>query len=195
VYVIDRNRNMVEGKGQFHAVRFYYDPDGLCQIVADFVAEGLNAGQPAVLVATPAHSARIEAFLKARGFDVAALKRSGDLFVRDATGLLASLMTDGAPNAARFERLVGSLIETARGGEHRRMVRVYGEMVDVLWKAGSRSAATELEVLWNSLASGHAFVLLCAYALDGISQTAHISEICGHHTHVISANGDVALAH
>lgn len=185
---------MVEGKGQFHAVRFYYDADGLCQIVADFVAEGLNAGQPAVMVATPTHSARIEALLNARGFDVPALKRSGDLFVRDAAGVLASLMTDGAPNAARFERLAGALIETARG-EHSRMVRVYCEMVDVLWKAGSTSAATQVESLWNSLASSHAFVLLCAYALDGISHTTHISEICGHHTHVVSANGDVALAH
>src|SRR4029079_6150370 len=78
VYVIDRHRSMVDGKGQFHAVRFYYDSVGLCQIVADFIAEGLNAGQPGVVVATPAHAARIESFLRARGFDIAALKRSGD---------------------------------------------------------------------------------------------------------------------
>jgi KaiC/GvpD/RAD55 family RecA-like ATPase len=185
---------MVEGKGQFHAVRFYYDAVGLCQIAADFVAEGLNAGQPAVIVATPSHTASIEAFLTARGFDIASVKRSGDLFVRDAAGVLASVMIDGAPSGARFERQVGSLIEAARG-ESGRKVRVYGEMVDVLWKAGSTNAAARLEAMWNSLASNHAFILLCAYALDGITHTTHISEICGHHTHVVSANGDVALAH
>ena len=193
MYVIAQSRSMVEGKGQFHAVRFYYDSVGLCQIVADFVAEGLNAGEPAIIVATPAHSSRIEAFLRARGFDVAALKRSGDLFVRDAAAMVTSLMIDGAPSAARFERLVGSMIELARG-ESNRLVRVYGEMVDILWKAGSTGAASALESLWNALASNHAFFLLCGYALDGITHTTHISEICGQHTHVVSASGEVALA-
>jgi len=185
---------MVEGSGQFHAVRFYYDADGLCHIVSDFVVEGLNAGQPSLLAATPSHVARIETLIGARGFDVAALKRSGDLFVKDPSTVLASVMVDGTPNEARFERVVGSLIETARG-ESRRMVRVYGEMMDVLWKAGSAGAATRLETLWNALSVRHLFVLLCAYALDGISQTTHISEICGHHTHVVTANGEVAQAH
>lgn len=185
---------MVEGTGQFHAVRFYYDADGLCHIVSDFVVEGLNAGQPSLLAATPSHVARIETLIGARGFDVAALKRSGDLFVKDPSTVLASVMVDGAPNEARFERVVGSLIETARG-ESRRMVRVYGEMMDVLWKAGSAGAATRLETLWNALSVRHLFVLLCAYALDGMSHTTHISEICGHHTHVVTANGEVAQAH
>ena len=193
MFVIAKNRNMVEG-AQFHAVRFYYDSEGLCQIVADFVAEGLNAGQPAVLVATPSHSVRIESFIGSRGFDVARLKRSGDLLVRDAAGLLSSLMVDGVPSEIRSRRLLGSTIEVARG-EGKRMVRVYGEIVDLLWKAGSTSAAAALEALWNSLAERHAFALLCAYALDGMTHTTHISEICGHHTHVVTANGDVALAH
>jgi KaiC/GvpD/RAD55 family RecA-like ATPase len=184
---------MVDGKGQFHAVRFYYDSIGLCQIVADFIAEGLNAGQPALIVATPAHASSIESFLRVRGFDVAALKRSGDLLVRDAAAMLTSLMVDGAPSEARFARLVGPLIEIARG-ETKRLVRVYGEMVDVLWKAGSTTAANALESLWNVLATNHAFVLLCAYALDGISHTTHLSEICGQHTHVVNANGEAALA-
>lgn len=185
---------MVEGNGQFHAVRFYYDADGLCHIVSDFVAEGLNAGQASVLVAIPSHVSRIEGLLRARGFDVSALKRSGDLFVKDASTLLSSLTVDGAPDGARFERILGPLIEKARG-ECRRMVRVYGEMVDLLWKAGATSAATQIETLWNTLAGNHAFVLLCAYALDGITNTTHISEICGHHTHVVTANGEVAQAH
>jgi DcmR-like sensory protein len=185
---------MVEGTGQFHAVRFYYDADGLCHIVSDFVAEGLNAGQPSVLVATPHHISRIEALLGTRGFDVPALKRSGDLFIKDASTLLASLMVAGTPNEARFERIVGPLIEKVRG-ESPRMVRVYGEMVDLLWKAGATTAATQLETLWNALAESHLFVLLCAYALDGIRNTTHISEICAQHTHVVTANGEVAHAH
>ena len=189
---IARNKHIVHGNGYFHGVRFYYDSDGLCQIVADFIAEGLNVGEPAVIVATSAHGARIEALLARRGFNIASLKRSGDLFVKDAPMLLSQLMVDSMPHPARFHCTVGPVIKTA-AGERARKVRVYGEMVDVLWKAGATDAAAQLETLWNGLASTHAFTLLCAYALDGIGHTAHISEICGHHTHVMSANGDVAL--
>jgi MEDS: MEthanogen/methylotroph, DcmR Sensory domain len=189
---IARNKHIVNGSGYFHAVRFYYDSDGLSQIVADFIAEGLNAGEPAVIVATSAHSARIETLLATRGFNVASLKRSGDLFVKDAATLLSQLTVDGMPHPERFRYAVGPVIEKA-AGESTRMVRVYGEMVDILWKAGAIDAAAQLEALWNGLSSTHAFVLLCAYSLDGIGHTAHISEICAHHTHVVSANGDVAL--
>ena len=185
---------MLEGTRHFHAVRFYYDANGLCEIVTDFVAEGLNAGQPAVVVAAPAHSARIETLLRARGFDVAGLKRSGDLFIKDAAATLASVVLNRMPDEGRFRRVLGPMIESAAGSS-RRTVRVYGEMVDILWKAGSTDAARHLETLWNGLSSTHVFVLLCAYALEGISHTTHISEICGLHTHVLAANGDVTPAH
>ena len=41
----------------------------------------------------------------------------------------------------------------------------YGEMVDVLWKAGQDVAAIRLEMLWNKLAAMHDFALLCGYAM------------------------------
>src|SRR5262245_56715763 len=156
-----RKKIMVEGKGHFHAVRFYYDVNGLCEIVSDFVAEGLNAGEPAVVVATSAHSARVETLLTARGFDVPGLKRAGDLYVKDASTILTSIMVNGMPDEGRFRRVFGPIVEQA-SGNRRRTVRVYGEMVDLLWRSGSADAATHLETLWNGLSSTHIFVLLCA---------------------------------
>ena len=184
---------MVNGKGFFHAVRFYYDGDGLCQIVSDFLAEGFNAGQPAVIVATPLHAARIEVLLTARGVDVAALKRTGEFVVTNASEMLARITLAGMPDPVRFERTVAPLLEAA--ASKGTPVRVYGEMVDLLWKAGDTHNAQRLEILWNDLASNLSFALLCAYALEGFTHSAHISEICSHHTHVVTATGDVALAH
>jgi hypothetical protein len=184
---------MVNGKGFFHAVRFYYDADGLCQIVADFLAEGFNAGQPAVIVATPLHASRIDVLLTARGFDVAALKRTDDLVVTSASEALTRIMVDDMPDPIRFERTVAPWLQTA--ASNGTPVRVYGEMVDLLWKAGDTHSAQRLENFWNDLASKLSFVLLCAYALEGFTHSAHISEICAHHTHVVTATGDVTLAH
>ena len=46
--------------GHFHAVRFYEDPDSLCRIVGEFIGSGLEQGEPAVVMATPAHTATID---------------------------------------------------------------------------------------------------------------------------------------
>ena len=100
---------MVNGQGFFHAVRFYYDSNGLCQIIADFLAEGFNAGQPAMIVATPLHASRIDVLLTARGFDISALKRIGDFVVRDASESLARIMVADSPDQVRFHRTISPL--------------------------------------------------------------------------------------
>ena len=46
-----------------HAVQFYADDHSLFTTVATFLAEGLAAGQPAVVIATPAHRASIIEYL------------------------------------------------------------------------------------------------------------------------------------
>lgn len=185
---------MVDDATNFHAVRFYYDSGGLCQIVSDFLAEGLNAGEPSLVVATPHHAARVESLLNARGFDLASLKRAGEVVVKSAAEMLSKMMVDNVPDPDRFRRLMAPTIE-AVGGETRRTVRVYCEIVDLLWRVSQTGAATQLEAMWNTLSTRHPFVLLCAYALEGVGNSSHISQICGHHTHIVTATGDVALAH
>jgi hypothetical protein len=69
-------------------------------------------------------------------------------------------------------------------------IRAFGEMVDVLWRAGETVAAVKLEVLWNELARTHNFSLLCGYSMGNFYKSAAIDEICGHHTHVVSATGE-----
>lgn len=184
---------MVNGEMRFHAVRFYYDSGGLCQIASDYLAEGLNSGEPSFIVATPHHASRIESLLAARGFDVANLKRAGEFVVKNASEMLSKVMVDNIPDSERFRRLLSPAMEVA-AGEARRTVRVYAEMVDLLWRIGQTGAAIRLEALWNGLAASQRFALLCAYALEGVGNSSHISQICGHHTHIVTANGDVALA-
>jgi hypothetical protein len=67
--------------------------------------------------------------------------------------------------------------------------RIYGQMVDVLWKEGRQDAAIRLELLWNELANAQPFSLMCGYAMGPFYKNASFDEICGHHTHVLSADG------
>ena len=66
------------------------------------------------------------------------------------------------------------------------VIRAYGEMVDVLWKAGQTAAAIQLEMLWNQLAQTHQFALLCGYSMGNFYKDAAQQEISGLHTHVSS---------
>jgi hypothetical protein len=174
----------------YHAVRFYDNDKSLARIVADFLSEGLGADHPAIVVATAAQRAAILRELIAKGLDVVQLQRSNDLVLLDAQATLDTFMTNGEPDAATFKQVMCEVIDRACRGRADCTIRIYGQMVDVLWKEGNREAAIRLEMLWNELAVSKAFSLLCGYAMGSFYKDVQFGEICRQHSHVIAANGD-----
>lgn len=172
------------GHSGHHSVQFYSDSTNLCTTVADFLGDGLAAGQPIVVIAVPAHRSAILLELARRGFDVDRLIASTDLAVLDAGETLGLFMESGVPRPAAFRQVMGLLLETVRKGRHECVVRAYGEMVDVLWRAEQHDAAIRLEVLWNELATEHLFSLLCGYQVGQFfKHAAAIASVCEQHTH------------
>src|SRR5262249_13027915 len=60
-----------------------------------------------------------------------------------------------------------------------------GEMVDLLWRAGRRSAALRVEQLWNALERDYTFMLLCAYEMSSFrseTDSAELEDLCALHT-------------
>jgi hypothetical protein len=177
---------------QHHAVRFYDNDKSLAQIVAEFLSDGLAAGNPGIVIATPAHRGAILKELTARSLDVVELQRSGDLVLADAKEALSSFLTNGKPDAEAFKSSMCEVINRACRGRPDCTVRIYGEMVDVLWQDGQQEAAIRLETLWNQLANTEAFSLLCGYAMGHFYKDANFQEVCRHHTHVVSADGKLS---
>jgi hypothetical protein len=120
-------------------------------MVGQFLGEGFIAGLPAVVIATPEHLDAIRGVLAAPFFDVGRLEAAGDLVMVEAAATLAQFMVDGTPDPIRFRNAITPLIERACRGRKDCVVRAYGEMVDVLWKAGHTVAVVRLETLWNQL--------------------------------------------
>lgn len=173
----------------YHAVRFYENEKSLSQIVADFLAEGLAAGHPGIVVAAPSQRAAIVRELVARSLDVVELQRSNDLVLLDGKETLAAFMTEGRVDAEAFTTVMCNAIKSVCRGRVDCTVRIYGQMVDILWQDGQQDTAMRLEMLWNQLAQTQAFSLLCGYAMGHFYKDAHVDDVCSHHTHVISANG------
>src|SRR5687768_2123458 len=106
---------LANASGHFHAVRFYKDASALCRIVGAFIGEGMGAGQPAVVIATPVHVHGLLECLASEQIDVERAQREGELTVLDAEETLASFMVDGMPDARRFKSAIIPVLErTAR---------------------------------------------------------------------------------
>jgi signal transduction histidine kinase len=178
--------------GHGHSVQFYEDDRFLIESVVDFFAVGLVDGLGAVAVATEEHTAQILRGLHEKGFDVERSRTNGQLTLIDAEELLSSFMVGNLPDAGRFrwamDGVLGSHARFGDGARERRPVLAFGEMVDLLCRAGNLDGAIRLEELWNELAETYTFSLLCAYSLGNFSEDTHdaaLRAICNQHTHVL----------
>jgi PAS domain S-box-containing protein len=173
-----------------HVVEFYDTEAFLVGTVSDFVGPALHIGEAAVVVATSAHRYAFEQALRHAGVDVEHAVGADRYLAFDAAELLGRFMVDGMPDPERFRTIVGEVLERAGAGSRR--VRVYGEMVALLWAAGEHEPAIALEHLWNALAATCDFALLCAYPMSACKDAASaaaFAEVCATHTSVIPSEG------
>ncbi len=178
-----------------HFVRFYETDASLMNSVSEFIGTGLRSGDACIVIATQPHSESLEERLKCDGLEVAAARQRGQYISIDAATTLSKFMVDGSPEPGRFTKVVGSMIARATKGQ--RHVRIFGEMVALLWADGNRAAAIRLEELWNDLARTHSFSLFCAYPMHsfgGEVYEAEFTEICKQHARVIPAESYTLLS-
>lgn len=181
-------RDDIVAHGDSHVVGFYETEAFLVDSVRDFLAPGLLAGNAAIVVATDSHRALFGRALMEAGIDLDEAQRCGRYIALDAPEVLSTFMVECMPDAARFRATVGELVARAAEGQHD--LRIYGEMVAVLWDQGNVAAAIALEDLWNDLATRHPFSLFCAYPIrvfDTDANTEPLRKICRQHSRVISA--------
>jgi signal transduction histidine kinase/BarA-like signal transduction histidine kinase len=169
-----------------HVVQYYDSPAYLADSVAQFLTEGLRAGEGVVVVCTARHRELIEECLEAYGTVVANVLRTHDLRFLDAADTLDQLMPGEQIDLARFESLAGKMVwQSSRGGH--RSVRLYGEMVSLLCERGKFEEAARLEWLWNDIMRRESLSLYCAYR---ISQFGH-EGLAHHFEHICDAHDEV----
>jgi anti-sigma regulatory factor (Ser/Thr protein kinase) len=173
-----------------HAVHFYERESDLSRTVGRYLVDAAQAGAVAIVVATEAHRGAFVAELEAAGLDAAASCRSGTLVLLDAAATLAKLTRKGRVDRDAFHHVIGGVLrERAKGG---RPLRVFGEMVALLWENGNVLEAIELEKLWNELGDELEFSLLCAYRSELASepgQAEALRQVCQLHSSVFDAPG------
>ncbi len=162
-----------------HIVQFYEHDQELIDAVVPYLAAGLDAGETVIAIASDAHLGSFQGGLGAA---------ASGLIVLDAASTLSVLIPDGEIDADAFARDVATPIRLA--AERGRSVRVYGEMVSLLWQAGDVLTAIKLEELWNELAQELPFALFCSYAAASMEACEHaeaLHHVCALHSSVLPA--------
>ncbi len=161
-----------------HAVHVYADDRSITQELIRFVEDGLTLGESVVVVANAAHRESIAAWRA----DHPSIGDNEFLLVVDAAETLQTFMVAGVPDPLLFEVTIDPIVEQAvrRGGT----VRLYGEMVALLWADGNVTGALALESLWNDLAGKRRFFLLCGYpeALLVEAPIGAVNAMCDRHS-------------
>ena len=169
-----------------HVVLFYGDEQELADQVSEYLLPAVtDGGGAAIVIATPDHRRSFEERLAEAGVDVTAARARGSYLEFDAHETIRTFMVGDRPDPAGFWQLVTPLLrQAAKAGPP---VRVFGEMVSLLWDAGLAHAAIEVEVMWNELGSQGPFSLLCAYPVRPVTCSHYLdalTEVCRAHTEV-----------
>jgi hypothetical protein len=162
--------------------------------IAEFLKDGLDRGEGALVVAEPQRTDLLQAALTTAGLSLRKAFETGSLVFRDAEATLQRFMVDGMPDETLFQRAVGELVRDAQAG--RSGLRIYGEMVGVLWRDRNAKGAVALEVQWNGLLNGSSISLLCGYPIDIFGREFTVTamdEVLREHTCMLPAFHNGAL--
>jgi hypothetical protein len=169
-----------------HIVFPYTHESHWLEAVTLFASAGLGKNEAVLLVTTTEHAAILRTRLVEEGFDMHALERSGQLVWGDAAELLSTFVFDGIVDELVFKNKIANMIQTAMfSGGINRPVRVFGEMVSLMW-TDNPHATERLEQLWNDVIAAHKVPLLCAYALAGSKATQLPQSLVTCHSHAIA---------
>jgi hypothetical protein len=168
-----------------HAVQLYSDVGLFLDALEGFVSGGLRAGEGVIVIASGPHLRALERRLQVRGYDLERARADDRYLTQEAESALSQFVARGCLDEVRFRQFTAPLLARARG--RGRPVRVFGEMVVVLWTQGLAEATLQLEKLWTELCQAEGFRLFCAYPLGIFSPEAEaaIGEICAHHSRLI----------
>lgn len=169
-----------------HIVYPHNNQAELVEAVSLFADSGLRNGEAVILIMTPPHCQAIRERLGREGFDLEGLEMNGRLVCKDAEGLLSAFLFDRIIDDFRFKTTLGRLIERAKTADGKcRPVRVFGEMVDLLWRSDPVTTQ-RMEELWNEVIETHSVPLLCAYCLTGAKPAAIPESLRACHSQAIA---------
>jgi hypothetical protein len=192
------DRVLADATAPDHIVQLYQDQDFLGRAVCQFGVAALANGESFILISTLPHWDAWGRRLEAQGVDVEAARQRGQMIVLDAEDMLSRFMRDGMPDPPTFLGLATDVVTQARVGGRYPKVRLWGEMVNVLWERGNVAASMELEGLYDRYVGRKLGVAtVCAFLMDNFDSDIHarmLPKLAVNHSHLIPVEDYARLA-
>jgi len=177
-----------------HSVQFYVGERFAHHAIAEFFTQDGTPHDPLILLASSQTLQAVTHELASGRYD-----RTGNAVDRlvfvDADAALPQIMDGDALVPARAAQLFGDIFAGIGPLPPQATIRLYGELVDVLYARGHKAAAIEVEGLSVGLFEIEPRLsILCGYCIDRFESDDDMDRlraICEAHTHVVTS-GDTA---
>jgi CheY-like chemotaxis protein len=171
-----------------HSVQFYVGEQFAHHAIVEFFTQDGTPGDPLILLAQPRTFRAVSQELGR--VDPAAAAR---LVFIDADAALPEIMDGDRLIPERAKQLFSDVFARIGPLPARATIRLYGEMVDVLYARGHRAAALEVEGLATGLFSLQPRLsILCGYCIERFQSDADMNRlraVCDTHSHVVTGGG------
>src|SRR4026207_269942 len=107
-------------------------------------------------------------------------------------------MRNAMPDPDVFPGVFENVVAEARDAGGYQKVRVWGEMVNVLWERGDVDASMNLEDQFDQLIKKHDMAIFCSFLMDNFNDDVHtrmLPRLGTNHSHLIPVEDYARLEH
>src|SRR5581483_56082 len=126
---VDENSAATPATTHQHSVQFYELDSGLIDSLSKIILTSLGAGDGVVVIATEAHREALVRQLEMCGAEPAIAAAQQRFIALDAQQTLNSIMAGRMVDKARFEEVIGEVLQRSAGATEHGRVLAFGEMV------------------------------------------------------------------
>lgn len=155
-------KQLINSSGN-HTVKICFTQSYQVDSVARFIKDGLRNGEAIFVIAKPALRKILKLKMDTLSFDGQPLQDPDQISFSDAEFLLSCIRPDKDIKERTFQQIVVAPIINAQSEYNK--VRVFDEMVDILWKQGQHDMAIQLKGYWKNLTNTRELSFLCTYSL------------------------------
>jgi hypothetical protein len=162
-----RTKLLDRSKPGSHLAQFYAADDAALAVnVARYLGVGIGRNDALAVISGSANASAFRRQLSEQGSDVEDAIRTGRLVFLDAAETLKTFLVDGQPDWRLFETAINDVVARVCPQAESGRIRIYGEMVGLLWARREFNSAIKVEQFWNRLLLGSPMQLFCGYPID-----------------------------
>jgi EAL domain-containing protein (putative c-di-GMP-specific phosphodiesterase class I) len=173
--------------GFWHGVQLYESEPFLTRSASEFLSTGAARGEASILVCTPGHWESLEREMNQQGFDIHEATRCGRFLMCTVDEQLALFMREGKPDLELFRQWFSCILLRVRPAGSSYRIRLFTEMVAVLWQREQRDAALQIVSFSEQVGRTTEISVLSPYPTqlcETPEQETHFLAMCAGHKEV-----------